>query len=144
MGIVASGVARSEIFITSKLWNTQHNPEDVEAACRKSLADLGVEYLDLYLIHWPVAFQRGDNMFPRNEDGTVKYDTEIHPTTTWLAMEKLVEKGLTKSIGLSNFNSEQIADVLAKTPFSTEFYSAYVWIRLQRFGQTSSCLWTLI
>ena len=83
------------MFITSKLWNTKHNPEDVEAACRKSLADLGVEYLDLYLIHWPVAFQRGDNMFPRNEDGTVKYDTEIHPATTWLAMEKLVEKGLT-------------------------------------------------
>jgi len=113
-GIVASGVARSEIFITSKLWNTKHHPEDVEAACRKTLADLGVDYLDLYLIHWPVAFQRGDNMFPRNEDGTIKYDTEIHPTTTWLAMEKLVEKGLTKSIGLSNFNSEQIADVLAK------------------------------
>ena len=113
-GIVASGVARSEIFITSKLWNTKHHPEDVEAACRKTLADLGVDYLDLYLIHWPVAFQRGDNMFPKNEDGTIKYDTEIHPTTTWLAMEKLVEKGLTKSIGLSNFNSVQIADVLEK------------------------------
>ena len=113
-GIVASGVPRSEIFITSKLWNTKHNPEDVEAACRKTLKDLGVDYLDLYLIHWPVAFQRGDNMFPRNEDGTIKYDTEIHPTTTWLAMEKLVEKGLTKAIGLSNFNSEQVKDVLDK------------------------------
>ena len=53
-------------------------------------------------------------MFPRNEDGTIKYDTEIHPTTTWLAMEKLVEKGLTKAIGLSNFNSEQVKDVLDK------------------------------
>ena len=113
-GIVASAVARSEIFITSKLWNTKHHPEDVEAACRKTLADLGVDYLDLYLIHWPVAFQRGEDGFPKNEDDTIKYDTEIHPTTTWLAMEKLVEKGLTKSIGLSNFNSEQIADVLAK------------------------------
>ena len=113
-GIVASGVARSEIFITSKLWNTKHHPEDVEAACRKTLTDLGVDYLDLYLIHWPVAFQRGEDGFPKNEDDTIKYDTEIHPTTTWLAMEKLVEKGLTKSIGLSNFNSEQIADVLAK------------------------------
>merc|ERR1712130_330760 len=113
-GIVASGVARSEIFITSKLWNTKHHPEDVEAACRKTLEDLGLDYLDLYLIHWPVAFQRGEDGVPKNEDGTIKYDNEIHPTTTWLAMEKLVEKGLTKSIGLSNFNSVQIADVLEK------------------------------
>ena len=57
VGIAASGVARGEIFITSKLWNNKHHPEDVEAACRKSLADLGTDYLDLYLIHWPVAFQ---------------------------------------------------------------------------------------
>jgi len=113
-GIVASGVPRSEIFITSKLWNTKHHPDDVEAACRKTLEDLGLDYLDLYLIHWPVAFQRGEDALPKNEDGTVAYDTEIHPTTTWFAMEKLVEKGLTKSIGLSNFNSAQIADVLEK------------------------------
>jgi alcohol dehydrogenase (NADP+) len=113
-GIRASGVARAELFITSKLWNTKHHPEDVEAACRKSLADLGTDYLDLYLIHWPVAFQRGEDGFPRNEDGTIKYDTEIHPTTTWLAMEQLVGKGLVRSIGVSNFNSEQLADVLSK------------------------------
>jgi len=119
--IVASGVARSEIFITSKLWNTKHHPDDVEAACRQTLADLGVDYLDLYLIHSPVAFHRGEGSlsaargegYPRNEDGTFKF-SDIHPTTTWLAMEKLVKKGLTKSIGLSSFNSEQIADVLEK------------------------------
>merc|ERR1712172_88588 len=110
--IVASGVPRSEIFITSKLWNTKHHPDDVEAACRKTLADLGIEYLDLYLMHSPVAFERGEGM-PLNMDGTIKFG-DVHPTTTWLAMEKLVEKGLTKSIGLSSFNSEQIADVLAK------------------------------
>ena len=86
----------------------------MEGACRKTLADLGVDYLDLYLIHWPTAFQRGDDGFPKNEDGSLKYDNEIHPTTTWLAMEKLVGLGLTKSIGLSNFNSEQISDVLSK------------------------------
>jgi len=113
-GIVASGVPRSEIFITSKLWSTKHHPEDVEVACRKTLEDLGLDYLDLFLIHSPVAFQRGEDRFPKNVDGTTKFDTDIHPTTTWLAMEKLVEKGLTKSIGLSNFNSVQIADVLEK------------------------------
>jgi len=113
-GLKSSGVNREEVFITSKLWNNKHHPEDVEAACRKTLSDLGIEYLDLYLIHWPVAFQRGDVAFPKNEDGTVRYDVDIHPTTTWLAMEKLVEKGLVRSIGVSNFNSEQILDILAK------------------------------
>lgn len=105
---------RSQLFVTSKLWNNKHHPEDVEAACRNSLADLGLDYLDLYLIHWPTGFLRGDEKFPKNEDGSVKYDFDIHPTDTWLAMEKLVEKGLVKSIGVSNFNSVQIADILEK------------------------------
>ena len=113
-GIRASGVAREEIFVTSKLWNNKHHPEDVEAACRGTLADLGLEYLDLYLIHWPHAFQRGEVTFPKNEDGSVKFDETIHPTDTWLAMEKLVPLGLVRSIGISNFNSEQIADVLKR------------------------------
>jgi len=113
-GLKASGVPREEIFITSKLWNTKHHPDDVEAACRKTLDDLGLEYLDLYLIHWPHAFQRGDNAFPKKESGEIIYDESIHPTDCWLDMEKLVKKGLVKSIGISNFNSEQIADVLKR------------------------------
>ena len=113
-GIRASGVAREEIFVTSKLWNNKHHPEDVEAACRVTLGDLGLAYLDLYLIHWPHAFQRGDATFPKREDGSVIFDETLHPTDTWLAMEKLVTKGLVKSIGLSNFNTEQIADVLKR------------------------------
>ena len=83
-GIVASGVARSEIFITSKLWNTKHHPEDVEAACRKTLADLGVNYLDLYLMHSPVAFVQGEGLFPKNEDGTFKFaDPTTQPRPGW-------------------------------------------------------------
>ncbi|XP_051866768.1 aldo-keto reductase family 1 member A1-B isoform X1 [Pristis pectinata] len=105
-------VKREELFVTSKLWNTKHHPEDVEPTCRKSLEDLKLTYLDLYLIHWPYAFQKGDNPFPVNPDGTIQYDY-IHYKETWKAMEKLVEKGLVKAIGLSNFNSRQIDEVIA-------------------------------
>ena len=65
------GVKREEIFVTSKLWNTFHHPDDVEMAFKLSLNALGLEYLDLFLIHWPTAFVRGMNMFPKNEDGTM-------------------------------------------------------------------------
>lgn len=70
--IRGSGIPREEIFLTTKLWNTDHHPDDVEASLDASLADLGLEYVDLYLMHWPVAFQRGgDQPFPMGDDGKV-------------------------------------------------------------------------
>ncbi|KAH8647662.1 alcohol dehydrogenase [Xylariales sp. PMI_506] len=110
-GIRASGVPRSEIFITTKLWNTKHEPEDVEAALDKSLNDLGVEYCDLYLMHWPVAFAPGDKWFPLDSDGVFRL-SQTHFNKTWQAMEKLLATGKTKAIGVSNFNVRRLKELL--------------------------------
>ncbi|KAM8886901.1 aldo-keto reductase family 1 member A1-A isoform 1-T2 [Spinachia spinachia] len=103
---------RDELFITSKLWNTKHDPQDVEEACRTSVAHLGLSYLDLFLMHWPMAFQRGEELMPRREDGSICY-SDAHYRDTWAAMESLVDKGLVKAIGLSNFNARQTDDIIA-------------------------------
>jgi len=109
--IADSGVQRSEIFITSKLWNSQHSPSNVEAALDDTLKELGLEYLDLYLIHWPVAFPAEgnphDNLFPK-ENGVCKIDSSVSVVDTWKAMIKLLDTGKTKAIGVSNFSIEAV------------------------------------
>lgn len=115
---VADGtVTREEIFICTKLWNTYHDPAKVEDGCRISLANLGLDYIDLYLMHTPMASQYiGDgfeNYMPKDAEGNIAF-SDVDYLDTWRAMEKLVQKGLVKSIGVSNFNSEQVARVLAE------------------------------
>lgn len=102
---------RQDLFITSKLWNTFHRPDLVEPAIKKTLADLGLEYLDLYLIHWPISYKEGDGLFPKNPDDTLIMSNADY-VDTWKSMESLVSKGLTKNIGVSNFNSEQLERLL--------------------------------
>lgn len=105
-------VKRADLFITSKLWNTKHKAEDVLPSVEKSIADLQIGYLDLYLIHWPIGLQSGADNFPKNADESLQYSDDDY-VDTWPAMEKCVDEGLIKSIGLSNFNSKQIARVKA-------------------------------
>ncbi|XP_014204959.1 aldose reductase [Copidosoma floridanum] len=110
---VSEGVIkREDLFITSKLWNTYHKPELVEVALKRTLADLDLDYLDLYLIHWPVAYKDGPDNFPKNENGQPLHDSTVDYLDTWKAMEKMHEKGLARNIGVSNFNSEQLTRVI--------------------------------
>lgn len=112
LGIKKSGVPRNEIFITTKLWNTKHDSADVEAALDASLTDLGLDYVDLYLMHWPVAFARGPKLFPLDDQGVFRLsDTPV--AETWAAMEKLVATGKTKAVGVSNFNIRRLDELLA-------------------------------
>lgn len=106
---------RSEIFLTSKLWNTHHKAEDVEEAVDESLADLGTDYLDLYLIHWPVAFKKPADKkcrVPINPADGGAHVVDVPIEETWKAMEKMVENGKIRSIGVSNFTREKIEDLL--------------------------------
>ncbi|XP_066264681.1 aldo-keto reductase family 1 member A1-A-like [Branchiostoma lanceolatum] len=107
----AAGLKREEVFVTSKLWMTRHHPDDVLPACQRSLSDLGLDYLDLYLMHFPVAYARGDNFLPCDDKGQ-RVTLDLHFMETWQAMEKLVDAGLAKAIGVSNFNISQMEEVL--------------------------------
>ncbi|XP_063632234.1 aldo-keto reductase family 1 member B1-like isoform X1 [Cydia splendana] len=104
-------VKREDLFITSKLWNTFHRPDLVRGALLKTLENLGLKYLDLYLIHWPQAYKEDGELFPVDAAGKIQF-SEVDYVDTWKALEPLVAEGLVRSLGLSNFNSKQITRVL--------------------------------
>ncbi|KAI0917638.1 hypothetical protein AcW1_007203 [Taiwanofungus camphoratus] len=103
--IKESGVPRDQLWLTSKLWNTFHTPEDVEPALDDTLAKLGTDYLDLYLVHWPIAFRKGTTVL---DEGLT-----ADPYPTWQALEEVVAKGKVRNIGISNFNIKRIQNLTA-------------------------------
>ena len=110
-GIEAGGLARGDIFVTTKLWNTNHRPERVEPAFQASLDRLRLKYLDLYLIHTPFAFQPGDDQDPRDQNGNVLYDRDVTLLDTWKAMETLVDLGKCRAIGLSDITLDKLKPI---------------------------------
>lgn len=110
--IKTSGIPRSEIFITTKLWNNSHAPEDVEPALDASLKDLDTDYVNLYLIHWPSAFKPSSSLFPKDSNGKNIPAPEIDYVETWKAMERVLKTGKAKAIGISNFSRREVERVL--------------------------------
>lgn len=100
-------VSRDQLFITTKCWNSFHSREAVLECCKRSLNSLGLTYIDLYLIHWPQAYKEGGDLFPKNERGETLL-SDVDYLETWQGMEKCLQDGLVRSIGVSNFNSEQL------------------------------------
>jgi diketogulonate reductase-like aldo/keto reductase len=105
-------VRREEVFVTTKLWNSNHRPERVKPAFDASCRRLQVDYVDCYLIHTPFAFQPGDEQDPRDERGQVIYDRGVTLVETWGALERLVDDGRCKSIGLSDVTLEKLQEIV--------------------------------
>lgn len=118
---IAEGVIRREdIFVTTKLWNTYHHPDHVQQAFEKSLENLDIEYIDLYLMHTPMGYRyKGwtpEDLMPYDLDGKLEF-SDVDYVDTWKAMEQLLKTGKVKSLGVSNFNSEQITRLLSECEF---------------------------
>jgi diketogulonate reductase-like aldo/keto reductase len=109
---IAEGVvSREDLFVTTKVWNNNHRPERVAKALEGSLRRLQVDYVDAYLIHTPFAFEPGDNQYPTDEHGKPAYDTGVTLLDTWRAMERLVDEGKVRHIGLSDIRLEKVKEI---------------------------------
>jgi diketogulonate reductase-like aldo/keto reductase len=122
----AGTVRRDDLFVTTKLWNNNHRPERVKPALQASLGRLGLDAVDLYLVHTPFAFEPGDDQDPRDPFGAVIYDDGVALEETWAAMESLVDEGLCRAIGLSDIDvdgTRRIVDTARIKPAVVEVES---------------------
>ena len=111
-----ANIQRGDMFIVSKLWSTSHSREHVKESCLKTLKDLQIDYLDLYLVHWPLAFEHpsksGKGFFPKDSQGNMQL-AKVPLQETWEAMEGLVKEGLVRSIGVSNYVVAHLLDMFS-------------------------------
>lgn len=108
----AGKIKREDVFIATKVWNNNHRPERVKPAFEASLKRLQIDYADLYLIHTPFAFQPGEDQDPRDASGNVLYDKGVTLLDTWGALERLVDEGKCKAIGLSDVDLAKTKEVV--------------------------------
>ena len=108
----AGRIRRKDVFVTTKVWNNNHRPERVKPAFEASCRRLQIDDVDCYLMHTPFAFQPGDEQDPRDERGQVIHDSGVTLVETWQAMERLVDEGRCKAIGLSNVDLAKLQEVV--------------------------------
>ena len=106
-----TGLEREDVFVRTKLWKTNHRPERVKAALEGSLSRLGLDEVDLYLMHTPFAFKPGEDQDPCDAEGNIVYDTGVTLLETWNAMESLVRQGLCRAIGVSDIDQDRLASL---------------------------------
>jgi diketogulonate reductase-like aldo/keto reductase len=112
--VKAGTLRRDDLFVTTKLWNTNHRPERVKPAFEASCQRLQIDYVDCYIIHTPFAFQPGEEQDPRDEQGRVIYDRGVTLVDTWRALERLVDEGHCGSIGLSDITLDKLREIVAE------------------------------
>lgn len=130
-------IARSDVFITSKLWNDAHTQESVMPALQESLQKLQLDYLDLYLIHWPVAFKPGVSM-PSDQNEYLSLE-EAPIIDTWKKMEEAKTQGLARHIGVSNFSKKKLEDLVGKAQLKPEMNQVEMHPLLQQNDLVSYC-----
>lgn len=132
-------VKREDVFVVTKLWSTKHRKEDVKSSLQGSLKLLQLDYLDLFLIHWPMSFKCGGDGVPVDQDGNALFE-EVSYLETWKGMEECVRGGLVRSIGLSNFNSLQILDILKHCTIKPSVLQVEVHPYLQQHKLHAFCI----